>query len=193
MTLVLVFLFSALTLWALYRIVAPFMESPREQLRFEMLDEELGQIEQLVARKSVLLQTLRDIEFDHNTGKLSDEDYERLRKKHEIRAVRVMRDLERLRSSGDVDEEIDRELAERLRNRVEQRPDAVPGQLDANAVAGDDFGAGPPTRECPACARQLAPDARFCDGCGTELQTADRADDHAEEPTNHALRSEPAT
>jgi len=186
-TLFFVFVFAALTVYALAKIVAPFLEDRREQLRFELLDEEVQQIERLVARKSVLMQSLRDIEFDHETGKLSDEDYERLKKKYERRAVRVMRDLDDLRGDADRDEQIDSALERRLQERADHAPEPA-------ADHQDDESAG---IECPECAKELEPEARFCSRCGTPLEdqsgetAADTTDDTADgdEPTAEGLET----
>jgi hypothetical protein len=168
--LLLVFLFSALTIWALFKVVSPFLEDREDQLRFELLDEELGQIEELVARKSVLLQTLRDIEFDHETGKLDDADYERLRAKHEKRAVDVMRRLQELRGDEDLDEEIDSEIEQRLQSRVDPEPETSEPTDKQPDVAEDAESADSlEPIACPACERELAADASFCSGCGIEL------------------------
>lgn len=175
-TLFFVFVFAALTVYTLAKIVSPFLEDRREQLRFELLDEEVQQIERLVARKSVLMQSLRDIEFDHETGKLSDQDYERLKKKYERRAVRVMRDLNDLRGDADRDEEIDSALEGRLQGRAERPTEPAADRHDDSAEI-----------DCPECGKALEPEARFCSQCGTPLEdtveektttdTADAADD----------------
>lgn len=188
-TLFFVFVFAALTVYALAKIVSPFLEDRREQLRFELLDEEVQQIERLVARKSVLMQSLRDIEFDHETGKLSDEDYERLKRKYEHRAVRVMRDLDDLRGDADRDEEIDSALERRLHERANRVPETT-GDHPDDASAGI---------ECPECGKGLEPEARFCSRCGTPLEDSPEetdADDmveedspDAEEPTTEGLET----
>ena len=166
-SLILVFISAALTIFALYKIVSPFLEARRDQLRFEVLDDELTELERLVARKSVLLQSLRDIEFDHETGKLSDEDYERLKKKHEHRAVRVMRQLDELRGGVDLDEMIDSALEERLAEKA--RPDeSQERDVQAEKLA------------CPECGEQLEPEDRFCSHCGLKLDEASQSDEDDE-------------
>ena len=46
--------------------------------------------------KERLLTTVRDLEFEHHMGKLSDADYESLRARFELRAVEVIEELEAL-------------------------------------------------------------------------------------------------
>lgn len=163
-TVLLVFIFAALTIFAIVKVVAPFLEDRDEQLRFEILDEELRQIEELVARKSVMLQSLRDIEFDYETGKLSEADYERLRKKHERQAVQVMRRLDELRGDVDLDDEIDSALEQRLR----QRAGAANAETETDTPDESET-----TLECPECGKQLEAEARFCSRCGHQLADED--------------------
>lgn len=173
-SLFLVFIFTALTVFAIYRIVAPFLEDRRDQLRGELLDEELAEIEQLVAKKSSLLQTLRDIESDFETDKISEEDYQQQTKRYERRAVGVMRQLDELRGGIDMDAEIDREL-EQLRS---ERQTEAPASDEAEPTD---------TIACPECDKQLEAEARFCSRCGTAIeQTGDGEsdDERADEETS---------
>ncbi len=165
-TLFFVFVFAALTVYTLAKIISPFLEDRREQLRFELLDEQVQQIERLVARKSVLMQSLRDIEFDHETGKLSEEDYQRLKKKYERRAVQVMRALDELRGDADRDEEIDSALERRLQERSHRAPEPSTDRHDGDSA----------DVECPECGKELEPEARFCSRCGTPLEDSARQD-----------------
>jgi cytochrome c-type biogenesis protein CcmI len=48
----------------------------------------------LEAEKQTLLQLLRDLEFDHRTGKLSEADYRTAREDAESRAIDVLASLE---------------------------------------------------------------------------------------------------
>lgn len=85
-------------------------------------------------QKDVVLDTLNEIEFDHSTGKLNDEDYHNLKAEYELMAVKIFEEeenemadnadkIEGLESDllgtddlEDIDQEIEREL-ERLRQQ----------------------------------------------------------------------------
>ncbi|MFB6264753.1 MAG: hypothetical protein ABEL76_14180 [Bradymonadaceae bacterium] len=174
MTLVLVFITAALTLYALYRVAAPFLEE-RAAEGARVLEDELEEIEELAARKSVLMQSLRDIEFDRKTGKLSEEDYRRLKAHREREALEVAKKLEHRRGHLEYESEIDRQVKARLEQTDESAETDAP---DRAPPSGDD------AIECPECDRRLRPDAVFCSGCGERLATdpPDRAmpDDRAE-------------
>lgn len=49
-------------------------------------------------RKEQVLTTLRDLEFEHATGKLSDADYQDLKRFFEREALQVMNDLDSIAS-----------------------------------------------------------------------------------------------
>lgn len=165
MTLFLAILFGAMTLFAIYQALKPFLESRDDQLRFELLDRELEQIETLSARKGAILQTLKDIEFDYETGKISEDDYDRLRRRHERKALKVMRKLDDLRE-GDDDmlADVDDAIAERLESLRGQEPSTDTTATDATER----------TLVCPECDRRLEPDAKFCDQCGEEIDEETR-------------------
>jgi tetratricopeptide (TPR) repeat protein len=52
--------------------------------------------EQLLERKRQLLRGLREIEFEHDAGHLSDQDHDELRARHEAEAADVLTELDRL-------------------------------------------------------------------------------------------------
>ena len=56
-------------------------------------------ISQADARRNAVMEALREIEFDRETGKLSDKDYEALRSTYTQRAVEIMRRAEVLSCS----------------------------------------------------------------------------------------------
>ena len=99
--------------------------------------------------KRNLLKAIKELEFDHSMGKLSDADYRDLVARYRQSAVAVMRRLD----EGAVTYRtlIDREVQRRL---------GLPAPGPAAEVG---------TRDCPACARKNDDDAAFCKSCGTRL------------------------
>ena len=178
------FMFAAATLYAVYKAVSPFLEERRDQLRSELLESELAQIEELVARKASLLQNLRDLEFDYETGKLSEEDYDRLKRQHEREAVKVMKKLDELRGEDrrdDIDEAIEARL-EQLRaerDELDVSDESRTSGEDKREATGDEASVDETPssgRHCPECDRPLPRDAQFCSGCGLELDALECPD-----------------
>lgn len=104
--------------------------------------------------KGVALAALKEIEFDRETGKLSDEDYAFLKSKYTGAA------LDALRAEGATDDstpagggDVEVLIAARVRALRFAATSAPPG----SAV-------------CPACGPRPEPDAAFCSSCGRRLQ-----------------------
>ncbi len=159
----------AFTVTTTILMLRPFSASRKEQLSFELLDEEERKIEALVSRKVALVQALRDIEYDWETNKISEEDYKRFKKSCERQAVGVMRKLDALHGGErDWEAEIDRAVEQRRQqqpgSRAEQTPDQ-PATPDVAATSTDDEQA--PVTKCRSCGASLEPDDQFCSQCGT--------------------------
>jgi cytochrome c-type biogenesis protein CcmH/NrfG len=79
----------AIVLWPLLRGRAdgatPEAERPRDDHRLELEEE-----------KSALYRALRELQFDHEAGHLSDPDYESLRERYETRAAALITELDAL-------------------------------------------------------------------------------------------------
>jgi tetratricopeptide (TPR) repeat protein len=79
----------AIVLWPVLRRRAdgatPEAERPRDDRRLELEEE-----------KSALYRALRELQFDHEAGHLSDPDYEGLRERYETRAAALITELDAL-------------------------------------------------------------------------------------------------
>lgn len=176
--------FSALML---FQIVRPFLVSRTEQLHFELLDEDLRQIEALMAKKAALVQTLRDLEYDYETAKITTEDYKRFRRSCERQAVGIMRRLDTIHGGKDWRAEIERLLQDSSIPQPSAHSDEASRQAQetppANKVAtAPDASSAliPGNLPCPKCATPLRTDDKFCSQCGTPLLTTpDNSDDSA--------------
>jgi hypothetical protein len=131
--------------WWLYRTVAALAVDP------PMAATRLGGAarRELERDKRNLLKAIKELEFDHSMGKLSDADFQELVRRYRHSAVAVMRRLD----EGAVTYRalIDREVQQRV----------------GTAAAGPAAPEG--ARVCPACARANDDDAAFCKGCGCRL------------------------
>ncbi|MGH9340166.1 MAG: hypothetical protein ACRD1R_11415 [Acidobacteriota bacterium] len=90
MTLILApIIFIAAVLYVAY----PFLRESQEASRDEA---ELSERERVLEEKEEIISNIKDIEMDYRMGKLSDEDYARLKTDFEERAVEVFQRLESL-------------------------------------------------------------------------------------------------
>jgi hypothetical protein len=100
----------------------------------------------LEREKLLTLRAIKDLEFDHAMGKLSETDWQEMSGRLRARAAGLIRQLD----AGDD-----------YRDRIEQD------------LAGRLASAGPPNtpalRACPSCTTVNDGDARFCKSCGERL------------------------
>lgn len=182
---------AALTLYAAAQIVAPFFQSREQQLRFEVLDDDLRSIEELVARRSYLLQSLRELQMDYETGKIPEDDYEDTKRTLELEAVKVLRELDEVHGGRGWQDTIDEELDERLGSIPRRRADeldepSAPEPVPADVDVPTDDDELPDEIECPECGKAMEPDARFCSQCGYALSDEELEADDADEPQEAA-------
>jgi hypothetical protein len=98
--------------------------------------------------KGVALAALKEIEFDRETGKLSDADYELLKAKYTAAALEALRE-------------------------ADSPPPAAPlppSPLPPSRTPPPSEGAAHPTEaSCPSCGPRPELDAAFCSNCGRPL------------------------
>ena len=143
----------------------------------ESLDELLGQ-------RDAAMQALRELNFDHRMGKISDEDFAVFELNLKQNAAETLRALDEweAQTDDDLDQSLEREVAAR-RSQLISGGRACPSC--GRPAAGDDkfcaiCGAAlaqtpapavlpPEGIVCAKCGRSADPDDRFCAGCGQVL------------------------
>ena len=110
-------------------------------------------IERLRLQKETIYTAIRDLDFDHQTGKVEAEDHAVLRREMEEEAAVVLRDLDLADPSADID------------FAAEQHILAYRRKEDAASLVSE------PT--CPACGTGLVADASCCPICGQDLKPSD--------------------
>lgn len=137
---------AVLGLTVLWLVLSPFLAGakPARIIMEPPLPEETPQGQALLA--------LKEIEFDRETGKLSDADYEMLKARYTTRALAALRD--------------------------EPGSAAAPGPAcptcglrpEEDAVFCSSCGGRLSTgRECRGCGSAVADDASFCEACGQSV------------------------
>lgn len=135
---------------ALYLVLQPVLASHPPRLPvYEPLDPE-------ETPKGVALAALKEIEFDRETGKLSDSDYEFLKAKYTGQALEVLRAEKAAVKVGDVEAMI----AARVKT------------LRSAAVSAPPSASSGAVQTCGTCGPRPEPDAMFCSTCGNRLALA---------------------
>jgi hypothetical protein len=135
--------------------------------------------------KGVALAALKEIEFDRETGKLSDEDYAFLKGKYTGAALQALRTEETEASAAAADAlgpsggvgDVEAMIAARVRSLRFAVTSAPPGaptcstcgpRPEPHAVFCSTCGQRlQPGGACAGCGAEVAPASRFCERCGT--------------------------
>ena len=104
---------AAIAVAAVLLVALPFLREPQTaDDRLDAPTEAEGQRLQLIEERDRALATLKELEFDHRTGKLEDADYRQLVGPYRRAAAVALRALERS-ESGDLREQNDVEADDR--------------------------------------------------------------------------------
>jgi hypothetical protein len=141
-------LLGLLALWLVLRpLFVSTVPAPRAE---EPLDPE-------ETDRGVALTALKEIEFDRETGKLSDADYDYLKTKYTAAALEALR-------------------ARTLRSAAASLSPGAPAcatcgpRPEPDAVFCSTCGSRLPLAgSCEHCGAALAPGSRFCEGCGSRV------------------------
>ncbi len=186
MTLALIALFIAFTAYAISRMIAPLV-SQDDSARADLLSEDLRQSEELSSLKAMHKASLRDLEIDRELEKVTEEDYRQLKREHESRAVKAMRELDQLHGGRGWQSRVDAALATRRaelapepikKPKKKKTPEKVAAEKKtAKASTHEPVGALEPSSAmvtCPSCGfDRVDAEASFCSRCGSPMPALD--------------------
>ena len=123
----------------------------------------------LEREKTLVLRSIKDLEFDHAMGKVSDKDFSEMSARLRSRAAGLIRQLDAGMS-----------YRQAIEAEIEKRVGPKPAPVDAGRTLSSPPVDGGPnmalpaldekrTKICLSCCTQNDPDARFCKGCGYQL------------------------
>jgi ribosomal protein L40E len=122
----------------------------------------------LEREKTLVLRSIKDLEFDHAMGKVSDKDFSEMGTRLRGRAAGLIRQLD---AGTSYRQAIEAEIEKRVGPKDVEHIEA--GRTVSGSPGTPE--AAPPTAEekrtkiCLSCCTQNDPDARFCKGCGYQL------------------------
>lgn len=124
----------------------------------------------LEREKTLVLRSIKELEFDRAMGKVSDKDFAVLSAALRVRAAGLLRQLD---SSTGYRGLIEKEIARRVGGPAESAPHEPtkgdgPRQPSSPATTVPEHASA--AAACPSCGTTSDPDARFCKNCGTRLQ-----------------------
>lgn len=114
----------------------------------------------LEREKTLVLRSIKDLEFDRAMGKVSEKDFAEMSARLRMRAAGLIRQLD----AGTVyREQIEKEVSKRAGRTSESRT-SDPGSRIPSPVTA--------VNSCPSCSTANDADARFCKHCGAVMRTA---------------------
>jgi len=127
-------------------VAIPLVDRTTDSEELPVVDLDLAGLQE---EKESAYNALKEAEFDYETGKLSDEDYEAIKKKYRAKAVEALEKLEKYQGKSG-------SSAAATSGTV---PESIEGGLSPEGKANF----------CTACGNKLAEGAKFCPGCGQKL------------------------
>jgi len=124
----------------------------------------------LEREKTLVLRSIKDLEFDHAMGKVSDKDFAEMGARLRGRAAGLLRQLDAGTSYRQaIEAEIEKRVGPKPAAAVDAgRAASTPPVEDAPKMVAP-VGEETRTKICLSCCTQNDPDARFCKGCGYQL------------------------
>jgi hypothetical protein len=110
------------------------------------IEVENSRIVDLYAYRDNLLSDIKDLEFDREMGKISNEDFTEISERYRREAIGVLKDIDSLERNDGVEQKIEEELS------------TLPKQQKGREVVF-----------CSACGAKIELQDHFCSQCGKQL------------------------
>lgn len=170
-----VFVAALISLLAIYFTVSPLLKAGRATVVLE--DDKLVE---LLGRKDALLRAIKELEFDYQVGKISQEDYQRLDQRLRRQAIGLIQQIEKVApATASLDEQLESIIAQfRQTSRLPApvagpAPVTIPAAVPPAAPAVSALSSA--TRFCTECGKPVQAGHKFCAHCGTALAQPDAA------------------
>ena len=156
---VFILLAAALIAIAFYVVAFPMLQAARRTATpaVETVSSQ-ERLDELLAQRDAAFQAIRELNFDHQVGKITDEDYAAFEvglKQHAADTLRALDEWE-----AEADDELDLEMEA----DIQARRRAYAAQSSEQRTTG--------TAPCPTCGQPATAADRFCSGCGADLTAA---------------------
>ena len=137
-----------------------------------------GDTVSLEAQRESLYTQIKELDLDHATGKVNDEDYSRLRAELVAQAAAVLKQIDGVAQqpaptvAPAAQDDVEALIAARRKTRSIPAPKTADVDAEA-AIAARRKTVVPVTSDltCPQCGKPINADDAFCAKCGATLQT----------------------
>jgi NADH pyrophosphatase NudC (nudix superfamily) len=157
-------------------LVGMFLYAPFTQQRARRVTEEEHELSALMAERDRVINSLQELDFDFNLGKIPEEDYPTQRASLLQKGADILRIIDSLASpsvSGsdgqDTEARLEKAIAARRADgpaaKTELSDDDVESLISSRRKGRKDRSAG----FCPKCGKPVMVTDRFCPSCGKSL------------------------
>jgi rRNA maturation endonuclease Nob1 len=143
-----------LLLGACYWIINPLLQEDTRQSGFTPKPEDL--LKELKNKKDGAYATIRELEFDLSMGKLTEEDFQVLKRQYTQEAVGYMKEMDKLESSQAT-------FSKQMDTVIEEE-----NEQEATVIRNSES-AERKYIYCTSCGEKAAVESGFCAACGSNL------------------------
>ena len=105
-------------------------------------------LHELSFKRDTTYSMLKELEFDHQSGLLTDDDYHDLETRYKGKAISILKDMEDTKKGDKAEDKVEGEIEKQVRELRQSK-------------SKEQF--------CSQCGTKHSPDARFCPQCGAKL------------------------
>jgi hypothetical protein len=128
---------------------------------------ENDELAELLVRKEGIMAAIKDLEFDHRVGKVSEEDYQRFDARLRRQAIVYMQQIEKVApETAGLEDALEAEIA-RQRHTANGKATSPAKVETARVVAATPTVSS--SRFCTTCGEPLLANHKFCANCGTPI------------------------
>lgn len=174
-------IFAILIGLAILAAIAFYVSRPLVESRHLLKPEGVDALS-LEAQRESLYTQIKELDLDHATGKVNEEDFTRIRTELVAQAANVLRQIDGIAplttiepaqaATRSSDADVEALIAARRKTRSSSAPKSSEDDLEA-AIAARRKTSGPGMKSselaCPQCGRPIKADDAFCAKCGTPL------------------------
>lgn len=150
-------------------LVGVFLYMPFLERRARRVTEEEHESSTLMAERERVVNSLQELEFDYDLGKVPEEDYPAQRANLLQKGADVLRRLDELapvKAQNDKDARLERAIAARRKNGAgAATDDEIESMISSRRKGRKEKSAG----FCPKCGKPVMASDRFCPACGKTL------------------------
>lgn len=175
MTVLLVLFSCFVTALMFIKMISPFLQSQDDQLRFEVLDDDLKTMELLHQQRGFYVYQLQEIEGDFKANKLTEEDYKLFKRRFEREIIIIKRRLEELHGGKGWEARVQKAYEAHMGQTPDPKAQHTSAPTEPNTPAKPEAAdslwetPAPETLLCTSCKEPLEPEDRFCSQCGTSV------------------------